>query len=62
VLFVVIEHYRYTTIWPSEGDICGTKRMDGDVDGLDLAGTIEAFDPSFDLAKFALEFGRIDCF
>jgi hypothetical protein len=36
--------------------------MDGDVDGLDLAGTIEAFDPSFDLAQFALEFGRIDCF
>jgi unsaturated rhamnogalacturonyl hydrolase len=40
----------------------GDLEPDGDVDGLDLAGVIETFDPGFDLARFASEFGRIDCF
>jgi hypothetical protein len=34
---------------------------DGDVDGLDLAGVIDVFEPTFDLGRFALEFGRTDC-
>lgn len=40
----------------------GDMDKDGDVDGLDLETVIEAFDPTFDLAQFALEFGRIECF
>jgi rhamnogalacturonyl hydrolase YesR len=40
----------------------GDIEPDGDVDGLDLAGVIETFDPTFDLAQFASEFGRTDCF
>jgi hypothetical protein len=41
--------------------LAGDFDNDCDVDGSDLAEAIRVFGPSFDLAGFALEFGRNDC-